>query len=750
MKILKTIFILLLLTSFPFVATAQERISRIDVVGNERMEKGFVLNSVKIKEGEPYSDEKLRDDLKNIYRTGYFSDVQVDVKDSPAGKLVTFVVVERPPIKAIYVTGNKKIKTADITDKLKVRTNTVLNTDRVKESIDEIRKLYASKAFYSTRINHAIEYPEANEAVVTFAIEEPEAAYVRKIAFTGNKVFKEGTLKDYMRTKEKGWLSWFTGSGILDDENLEQDRKNLEGFYADNGYVRSRVGVPDVQISQDGKSIQITIPIDEGNPYKIKAIDFKGDVIFTHEELMKNMKSRPGETFRVSLFQEDILMLTDMYQDKGYAFCDITPLSPMNDDEHTVSLTYNVEKGREIFVNRISILGNVKTRDKVVRREMRIAEGDRFSATGLKNSKRNLKNTTFFKEVDMKILKTEEPDKVNLDVAVEERPTGSISVGVGYSSAEQAILSGTIAQENFLGTGRKLFLEAALSTYTHEFKFSYLEPYIFDLNLHAGFNIFNFERYMDTYDYKKTGGGVSLIRPLTEYVRAGMKYRFETVDVTNIDAAASTYIKEQEGSSTTSSVTWSLTKNTIDDVLNPTKGINSELSFELAGGVFGGTNDFYRSVGSYGRYFPIKFLDSAIFLRGTAGVIRAYSGKTIPIYEKFYVGGLNTVRGFKYGEAGPKDETDEVIGGKNQLYFNTEWIFPIYKPAGIKGVVFYDVGHGFDDSKGFLLDGVRHGAGVGIRWFSPLGPIRLELGFNLAPKEGEKRSVFEFAIGTQY
>lgn len=748
-----SIIIIIMLVFIPLPdlsADNNEKIIKIDVMGYERIDRGFILNNITTKENEPYDLEKLRDDMKRIYKTGFFSDVQIDVKDTDKGKIVTFVVIERPPIKAIYVDGNKKIKTGDIRDKLKIKTGSVLNIEKVKESLDEIKKLYTGEGYYAVKVSYSLDFEEEYDLVVKFSIEEPEKAFVRKISFTGNKTFTASKLKKYMRTREKGIFSWFTGSGILDEEALEDDRKNIEAFYSDNGYVKANVGVPEIQISKDGKSISIMLPVTEGNLYKVGTIDFTGDLIFSIDEITKNLKSKQGNTFRASLYQEDILMITDLYQNKGYAFCDIAPLTSIDDESLKVNIVFNITKGQEIYVNHINIFGNIRTRDKVIRRELKIAEGDRFSSEKLKDSKKRLKNTTYFKETDLKIVKTDEPDKVNLDITVEENPTGKLSVGLGYGSYENAIVSGSISQENFLGTGRKLFLEAAISGVYHEFRFTYIEPYIVDKNIDAVISLLNLTRIMDTYDYKTSGGTAALIRRLTDDVKGSIKFRHEKINVKNIEETASIYVKEQEGTKTTNSIMTALTKNTIDDILNPTKGVNSEVSFELAGGPFSGDNYFYRAIAYYGRYFPLKFADSAFFLRGTIGAIRTFGNKKLPIYEKFYVGGIDTVRGFKYGEAGPTDSEGEVIGAKNQLYFNTEWIFPIYKPAGLKGVVFYDFGSAFDDNKGFMLNGLRHGAGFGIRWFSPMGPIRIELGFNLFPKKDERRQVFDFSMGTQY
>ncbi len=725
-------------------------IAKIDITGNESIDKGFIMNAIKTKENSPYDIEKLREDMKSIYRTGFFSDVQIDEKDSDKGKIITFVVIERAPVRAIYISGNKQIKTADIREKLKIRTNTVLNTEKIKESMDEIRKLYASKGYYATKVGYEISYEEGYQATVKFLVDEPARAYVRKITFTGLKAFKPDRLKSFMKTREKGILSWATGSGILDEEGLEDDRKRIEAFYHDNGYVKVKVRVPDVTVSKDGKSLSVNIPVEEGDLYKTGTINFAGDLLYDNETLTKDLKSKSGQTFRASLYQDDIITLTDLYQDKGYAFCEVTPLTMINDETKTVNLTFEFSKGREIYVNRINVFGNVRTRDKVVRREMRLAEGDRFSSSKLKRSKQFLVNTTYFKDVDMKIVKTDEPDKINIDVKVEEKPTGNMNMGVGYSTAESVILTGSVSQENLFGTGRKAFLTASIGGITQQFRLTLVDPYIFDRNLSTAISAVNFKRIMDHYDYKQMGGSLLLMRPMTDFVKAGLKYRWESTQVTNIDFYASDTIKQQEGTKVTSSVTASLMKNTIDNIMNPTKGVRSEIGYELAGGPFLGDNEFQKASGVYAMYIPAGFWDSVFFVRGVAGMLRPYGGKQLPIYEKFYVGSINTVRGFKYGYAGPRDQNGDPVGGSNQLYFNLEWIFPIYQPAGIKGVLFFDTGQAFDGGNGWVMSGARKTAGAGLRWFSPMGPIRIEVGFNLAPKEDEKGSQFDFTMGTQY
>ncbi|OPY69221.1 MAG: Outer membrane protein assembly factor BamA precursor [Syntrophorhabdaceae bacterium PtaU1.Bin034] len=747
----KLVFLLVfscIICTFAFAAE-NDRIAKIDVIGNERIDKGVVTNAIKTREGDVYDPTKTGEDLKSIYRTGFFSDVMVDVKDSEKGKIITFVVVERPPVSAIYIAGNKKVKTEDIRDKLKIKSGTVLNTEKVKESVDEIRKLYASKGYYAAKVNYEINQEEGYRAELRFIVEEPQRAYVRKITFTGNRSLKAGKIKGALRTREKGVFSWFTGSGILDEEALDEDRKQIEALYHDNGHVRVKVAAPDIKISPDGKSISIAFKIDEGNVYKIGDVDFKGDIAFDQTEIRKKLKNKTGNTFRSSLFQEDVLMLTDIYQDMGYAFVDIAPLTGINDETKTVDISFDIAKGSEVFFNRINIVGNTKTRDKVVRRELKFAEGDRYSSSKMKESKRRLTNTTYFKNLDLKTIKTDEPDKVNLDVLVEEKPTGTLSLGVGYSTYEKILLTGSVSQENIFGTGKKVYLDASLSSIARLYNITLVDPYIFDKNLSTSLNVFNTIRYFDTYTYGGTGGSFTVSRPITDYLRAALRYRFERISVTDITDDAGSFIQEQAGTKSTSSVTASLTRNTIDDILNPSIGVIASASLEVAGGPFMADNNFIKGILSYGRYFPLKW-GTALFLRGTAGTVRQYGGTTVPVYERFYVGGISTVRGFRYGEAGPTDPaTDDVIGAQNELIFNSELIFPIYKPAGLKGVVFFDYGKGFDEMNGFFQS-LRPAAGFGVRWFSPMGPIRLELGFNLNRKSGERGTVFDFSMGKPF
>ncbi len=730
-------------------AAEDNRVAKVEVIGNERIDRGVVYNAAKTKEGDRYDPAKVGDDLKNIYKTGFFSDVMIDVKDTDKGKVVTFIVVERPPVSAIYIAGNKKVKIADIRDKLKIKSGSVLNIEKVKESVEEIKKLYAGKGYYAAKVSYEIDTKEGYKAELRFVIEEPQRAFVRKVTFTGNKHLKASVIKHAMRTREKGWFSWFTGSGVLDEEALDEDRRNIEALYHDYGYVKVKTGTPEVRISADGKTITIAFDILEGEPHKISQIEFKGDVIFDEQVVRKTLKSKPGNTFKSSFFHEDVATLTDLYQDKGYAFVDVAPLTTVNDEDKTVRVTFDIAKGSEVYFNRINIVGNIKTRDKVIRRELRFSEGDLYSSKKMKLSKRRLRNTTFFKSEELKTIKTDEPDKINLDVIVDEKPTGAVSMGVGYSTYEKIILTGGISQSNIFGTGMGAYLTSSISSIIKIYNLTFIQPYTFDKNFTTTYNIFNTQSIFSTYDYKGSGGGVTVSRPLTEFIRAALGYRLQRITVYNIEYDAGNFIKDQIGTSITSAVSASLVRNTIDDVLNPSKGSIATAMVEVAGSVFGGENKFVKSLVSYGKYIPF-YGDTTFFLKGTAGNITPYGGTTVPVFERFFVGGIHTMRGFKYGMAGPLDPTTgDVIGATNELIFNTEWIFNVYKPAGLKGFLFFDYGKGFNSTGGFS-ESLRPAAGLGMRWFSPMGPITVVLGLNLNKKPGESSNVFDFSMGRPF
>lgn len=731
------------------VFVKKEIISKIQIVGNRRIESEAILARIKSRVGEPFSKEMIDEDLKAIYDMGYFHDVLVDIADTAVGKEVTFIVKERPTIREVSISGHKEVKKEKIEEVIEVKPNTILNRTTLKNDVERIKALYRSKGFYLAEVGYRIDPVEEGFVNVTFTIKEGSKVKVGRISFIGNTVFTDKELKKAMRTKEWSVLSLVTERGVYDDFLLENDINTLLGKYYDEGYVRAEIGPPQVEVSEDKKWIYITIPIKEGEQYRVGEVDLSGDLIKPKIELMEMVETKPGEIYSRSTLSKDVSRLAGAYGDEGYAFVDIRPVTKIDDRKKKVDITFDITKGEKVYIERIEITGNTKTRDKVIRRELEVYEGELYSATGIKRSKRNLNRLGYFDEVNIVSLPGSAPDRMVLRVEVKERPTGAIAAGAGYSSVDHFIVSTSISQNNLFGTGRKVKIEATLSSSTKRYDISFTEPWLFDYPISAGFDLFRLDREYPDFTRFSNGGDVRFGFKVHEDTRLFLTYKLEEVEVKDVASGASLLIKEQEGRRVESTITTSITRDTRNSLFDPTEGSMIDLSVEFAGGPLGGDNNFAKYVFTGDRYFPMP-KDTTFRIRTILGYIHSFGGKKIPIYERFFLGGINTLRGFKTRSIGPKDEaTGEVIGGDKEVVLNLEYIFPLFKEQRVKGLVFFDAGNAYDVGE-FDLGDIRTSAGFGIRWLSPLGPIRLEWGYVLNRKKDEESSQFEFSVGATF
>jgi len=728
-------------------AGAEESIYKIMILGNVKVEEGVIRGAIKSREGGPFSVEKIREDLRSIFDLGSFTDVQVDIKPTPQGKEVIFIVVEKPSIKDLLIKGNDKVKLDDIKEKMTLTPRSILNLEKVKENSEQIRKLYFSKGYYGVKVEYKVDYLETNEAVVTFTISEGPKGHIQKIVFKGNKNIKSSQLKKLMATKRRNIFSIITKTGTLDEDILKNDLQLLTAYYFDQGYLDAKVSEPKVNLSNP-KKIQIEIGIVEGPRYHLGNIDFKGDVLTTKEALFKVLKIKRGDVYSNTVIRKEVNALTEKFANQGYAYVEINPEISVDNKNLLVHLTFEIEKKKRVFYEKIQVVGNTKTRDKVIRRELAVAEGELYNATDMNKSRDRLKRTGFFKEVDFTTSRGSTEEKINLDLKVEEAPTGAITFGVGYSTIESVVGSASISDRNLFGLGYAGSLKFSLGFKTQNFRLSFTDPYFLGYPYAAGIDLYH-ERVeiFETYSYKITGGDLRLGKQLTDSIRMDAMYKLENIDVYNVADDASIYIKDQKGKKTTSAISITPSIDTRDDNFNPRRGGQHSLFIQNAGGILGGDNYFIKTMGRTSWFFPLP-LNSTLNLRAQAGMISSYSGKKLPIYEKFFAGGINSVRGFDYGRAGPVDINGEPIGAKKMVVFNTELIFPISREIGLKGALFFDIGKGFD--KWSEITPLRLGAGPGIRWFSPFGPIHIDFGFNLNPKKGEKGHVLDFTGGTVY
>ena len=740
--------ILLLFSLFTGIgAGAEENIYKIMILGNVKVEEGVIRGAIRSREGGPFSMERVREDLRSIFDLGSFTDVQVDVKSTPQGKEVIFIVVEKPSIKEVSIRGNDKVKLDDIKEKMTLTPRSILNVEKVKENSEQIRKVYFSKGYYGVKVEYKIDYLETNEALVTFTISEGPKGHIQKIVFKGNKKIKSSQLKKVMQTKEWNILSILMKTGTLDEDMLKNDVQLLTAYYFDQGYLDAKISEPKINLSNP-KKIQIEIEIAEGSQYHLGNIDFKGDVLTTKEALFRVLKIKRGDVYSNSVTRKEVNALTEKFSNQGYAYVEVNPDISVDNKNLIVNLTFEIEKKKRVFYERIQVLGNTKTRDKVIRRELSVAEGDLYNATNMNNSRDRLKKTGYFKEVDFTTSRGSTEEKINVDLKVEEAPTGAVTFGIGYSTIEKVVGSASVSDRNLFGLGYVGVLRVNLGTQTQSGRLSFMDPYFLGTRFSAGFDLYH-ERieYFTEYKYKITGGDLRIGRYLTNNIRVDALYKYEVIDVYDVADTAAAVIRLQEGKGTTSAISLTPSMDTRDDYFNPRRGQKSSFMIQDAGGILGGTNDFVKAVGMTSWFFPLP-LNTTLNLRAQVGTIQPYGGKIVPIYEKFFVGGINTVRGFEYGKAGPIDINGEPIGGNKMVVFNTELIFPISREIGLKGALFFDVGKGFDTWS--QITPLRFGAGPGIRWYSPFGPIHIDFGFNLNPRPGEKGHVLDFTGGTVY
>lgn len=726
---------------------AKAVIADVQVRGNERIESEAIKLNIKTKKGEVLRPDQVREDIKAVYKMGYFEKVDTEVTDSPAGKVLVFVVRENPTVQEVHVKGNKKVKEKDILAAISTKAFTVLQKNVVTEDVQKIIKLYHQKGYFNADVTSGVEFPrDPRKAVVTFSIAENKKILIDKIAFTGNKTYSARTLRGVMQTKEKNFLfSLFTERGIMQKEVLDTDVDRLMVFYHDRGFMDAKVGAPEITRKEDG--MVITIPVDEGERYRVTGVRIAGDTLDDVEKLQKKLQSKPKQFFSREKLRKDVDVLSRAHMDEGYAHTDVKPAVKQEPSDQTTDITYDVNKKELVHIGQIYISGNTKTRDKVIRREVRLAEGDLFNATKLEKSINALKKLDFFEEVEIVPTETDQAGIMNLHVKVKEKLTGTISVGGGYSSDSGAFVSGEITQRNLFGKGQYIGLKAFFAEEAQRYILTFNEPRLLDTYLSAGFDVYNWLKDYNDFTKDAVGFRLKLAYPFGNYSRIIGYYTYEQADVRNV-TGTSAYIMSQEGWQVKGSVTVGAERDTTDHPFWPTKGSMTGLTWEFASDALGSDTNFVKMEFRTGTYVPLfwKFVGH---VRGGFGQLWEPDGlNTVPIYERFFLGGIDSLRGFKWGDVGPKDPvTGDIIGGLTYGLVNVELLFPLLEKFGIRGVVFFDAGNSFLDIDRFDVSKFRTDVGGGIRWNSPFGPIRVEVGYNLDREPGEDSFQFQFSGG---
>jgi len=725
----------------------RETIVEVQIKGNQRIEEDAIRRILKIKKGDVYNLKNISDELKAVYGMGYFDDIRIETQTVADGKIIILIVKEKPTVRAILVEGNSWVyDDEEIKEVLTIRKGSILNINTIQSDMRRIEELYKEKNFYNVKIKFNVYPKKENQADIEYEIDEGKKFHVKKIIFVGNSAYSSGKLKGLMGTSEENILSWFTSAGDLNEENLGQDVAKLTSFYHNKGYVQARVGEPELKFEEDG--IIITIRIVEGPQFKVGEVTMAGDLIIPPEQLMKTVKIMEEEYYNRDILRLDVIRLTDIYADEGYANVDISPRIEQDPEKQIVNITFDIAKGKQVYFEAITISGNTKTRDKVIRRQLQVYEQGLYGGRRLKRSIQNLYRLDYFEDIKVDTVKGSADDKMRLRINVTEKNTGAFSFGAGYGNLENMFLTASIAERNLFGRGQTLSLKGQLGAKTTKYTLSFTEPWLFDIPLSAGADVYNWNYSFSTYDKDSFGGNLRLGYPLIDYTRINLTYTYDIADIKNVDEDAANSIKNDAGENIKSSITTRVRYDSRNDRFHPTKGSSHSASYEFAG--LGGTVGFNKIIGETGWYFPM-ILKTVGVLHGKSGYVKQLEGKTLPDYEKFYMIGIDTLRGFDRDDLSPRDSDGSEIGGNKFVQFNAEVRFPLVPQAGVYGVVFFDTGDIYAEDEDIELGNLRESAGGGIRWLSPMGPVRLEYGYILDPKPTDKGSgSWEFSMASAF
>jgi outer membrane protein insertion porin family len=772
-------------------------IEEIDFEGLQRVEAAAIRVLLTSRRGKPFRKEAIADDIRAIYGMGYFQDVKAYTEETATGGVrLVFVVSEKPAVARVEIKGNDDVSEEDIKNVVDIRPFTILSESKVKKNLEKVKDLYNEKGFYLAEVTTKVEPVGENQVIVRFDIVENAKVEVRRIRFVGNKHLDDSLLKTGLITQEGSLISFLTGAGTYRKDAFQVDILRITSHYFDNGYINVKVDTPDIEISPDRKYIYITIRIEEGEQYSVGKVDFSGDLLDPRDKLEKLTAIRGGQIFNRTQLGQDLLALKTRYEDDGFAYANITPVTSINQEKRLIDITFDMQKGEKVFYERINVVGNTKTRDKVIRRELRIYEGELTSASLRELSKRRVTALGYFEKVELKTRKGSKDNLQIVDIEVKEKATGTFQIGAGFSSAESFIATAQIAQENFLGRGQSVALSAQISSLRQLFQFRFTEPYLYDTEWTFAFDAFNTVIFLTSFQRSSTGGDLTFGHPITYELRLFLTYTLEFVQSKSSDIIAQQpAFAELNNTGRISSLRAMLTYDTRDNRLFPTAGHYHTLSAEASSSLLGASdNRTFQKFRLISRYYHPVIFDVVARLGARFGFINSTATEGLSPSEKFIMGGINTIRGYAPFSIGPlrratrndrgvglydpMSETFTFIeGGNKEVLFNFELEFPIFEAVGIKGVLFMDAGNVYAEDENFFYLGHRvrpyqgdflpgdpryflytslplgmfWSVGFGFRWFSPIGPLRFEWGIPLTRRPtDDKGPLFEFSIGNAF
>ncbi|MDP9033436.1 MAG: outer membrane protein assembly factor BamA [Myxococcota bacterium] len=783
-------------------------IASIDVVGNRRVAREDVFSYLREKPGQPFRSDNLTSDVRALWDSGFFEDVQVDLTTTDRGVALRVIVRERPNIKEIGYQGNDEIENDKLNEAIEAKPNTILSVPSVRRSVQKIKDAYAEKGFFLADVDYEITPQRENEVTLKFKITEHQPVTVRRVTFIGNEHVSDSELRDQMQTGSGGILSFGSGGPYRQDV-FERDVLMLSALYYDKGYLSVQIGTPRVMLTPDREGIDIAVVIHEGPRYKIRQLriyerDNEGhemEPLGGRRALRQLLRAQSGDYFNRALLIKDLQAVRTLYRDAGFANVEAEPETELDPVHEQVDIVVPIRRGPPVRIERIEVKGNTKTRDKVVRREMEIQEGQLFSETGVENSKRRITALGYFDRVDLSTEQGSAPDKIVVNIEVAEKATGTFQVGAGFSSIESFIATAQVQQANLFGNGQALALQAQVSALRQLVTLRFFEPYFLDSDWNSSIELYDTLYVFPDFSRRSVGGsltfGYALVQPWLRLSLTG------TLEWDSVDTSPSnTFFGAAPGfasvfqqlplanlfnSGRVASLRPSITLDTRDNRLFPTAGVFLQASTELASEVVGSEFNYLRHRFTGRFYYPLGGSNGmpgsgfVIKLNTEFGLITSPDPQGVPIFQRYFLGGILDVRGFTLRSIGPRLPLTQGldpnslpianganVGGNLQAYENLELEFPILDKVGIRGVVFFDAGNAWNTEDQFCrttpapqfphvvspcfsfpgsLGYLRTSVGAGVRWFSPLGPLRFEWGVPLMPLSYENHTDFEFTIG---
>ncbi|MEL6184956.1 MAG: outer membrane protein assembly factor BamA [Myxococcota bacterium] len=777
--------------------------------GLRRVEAAAAKLGLTSREGRRLALSNVAEDVQAVYGTGYFNDVQAFAEPAGAGEVdLVFVVKEKPAVRGVVIKDNESIGDDDVEEVVDIRPFTILDEKKVRQNRQKVLDLYREKGFYLADVESELVDVGDNQVDVVLRVIENAKVEVRSIRFVGNRNISSSLLKRSIETREGNLISFLTGAGTYRKDAFEIDLLRLSSQYFDRGYINVRIDTPDVEISPDRKYVYITMRIEEGEQFNVGEVGFSGEMPEDGTDLADLVSTKPGEVFNRSKLGKDLQRLKSRYEDDGYAYANVTPQTQVDASERIIDLIFDVQRGSKVFYERIDIVGNTKTRDKVIRRELRIYEGELTSAWDRERSKARVTALGYFETVEITTKRGSQDDLQIVEVKVQEKATGTFQVGAGFSSAENFIATAQIQQDNFLGNGQSLQLSAQISSLRQLFQFRFTEPYLFDTLVNFSFNAFNTETQFRSFIRSATGGDLTVGYLLTDEIRAFLTYNLEFVRSRGSDGSVSGQpaFFPLNNSGRISSVRLTGTYDSRDNRLFPTRGMFHSLSAEFSETFLGASENrtFQRFRGFARFYQPLPF-NGVFKVSLRAGYLNSTATQALSPAEKFIMGGINTLRGYLPFRIGPERRALQnnrgnagldpygssftfIEGGNKEFLANVEIEVPIFQQVGIRGVLFLDAGNVFAEEENFfylggdvrgspcrpgellvfpdgrdavcpnvtfdyesLPAGLFWSVGFGFRWFSPIGPLRFEWGIPLTRRPDDPAGpLFEFSIGNSF